>query len=147
MSKASRLTSIGNGLCLLAALGGCVSLQAPRGLTVVDANYKPEKVLVTYESCLDHLVIDAGHLAIYTWDPGSGRGMLIKRLWQSDTHDHFAVWSNRGGMEFAIPKDRALPADVTTFGKYDLRTVDGIERPVPRTILKQKKQLPAPGPC
>lgn len=130
----------------LALLASCTTANLvlltsmTNGASIVGTGYEPERYLASYRleskgvPVTPHVVVDKGRLALLEMSPETGRGFLIYRHWQSDQHDHFALWVTDGpAAEYILPRDRTQAGERYSYdpGSYRIETIDGIERPVP----------------
>lgn len=134
-------------LCALSAvpvallLTGCSTFVSGflEGGTVKPHDYNPVETLVSYraegsapEGISFHLVRTEKGLAVLEKSE-TDLHSLLETHWRSGRGDHFASWINGGSaFVYIVPDDRSLNAEryVYSAAAYDIRTVDGVTRPV-----------------
>lgn len=129
-------------LVSLFLIAGCASAfmkggsLAPRGYRAdVLIDYKAEGTVpagVTY-----HLVKTKKGEAMFERS-SDGSGALFETRWRDSAGDHFAGWvATSHGYEYVVPLDRSKPAKKYVYpaGYYNLKTINGVTRPVPVTRM------------
>jgi hypothetical protein len=120
------------------------------GGSLVSANYKPQKILVTYGTegtvppGVTYLLIETDRgMAIFERSQ-DGSGTLFHTHWRDQQGDHFAGWvATSHGYEFILPLDRSQPAKKFVYpkGYYSVTEIDGVSRPVPMTQMDPVARL------
>ena len=124
-------------------LTGCASMFM-KGGALAPKGYKIQKELVAYRAegtvpaGVQYLLIETDKSqAIFERSDKDGSGALFLTRWTDDQGDHFAGWVAKShGYEFVIPADRTKEGKkyVYPVGTYKIRTIDGIQRPVPNDL-------------
>jgi len=102
----------------------------------VSSDYRPQRVLVSYRnkgsSPADFSLVETEHgLAILERRRKEQTGVLYETHWKSERGDHFGVWvGSKHAYEVIVPADRTQNAELYHCLDFELRTVDGITRPV-----------------
>lgn len=126
-------------LGLLALAGGCASMFM-KGGSLVEAGFRPQAVIVTYEA--EGAVPPGVTYQLVRTEKGEamfersqdGSGALFETRWSDSAGDHFAGWvATSHAYEFVVPKDRKQPAQRFVYpkGLYALQTFGDQTRPVP----------------
>jgi len=139
--------------CLL-FLYGCASMFM-KGGELVSTEYKPKKILATYKAegtvppGVEYLLIDTDTGPAIFERSGDGSGTLFLTRWQDKQGDHYAGWvASSHAYEFVISKEKSRKGKryVYPAGTYEVKEINGIERPVsiplvdPVTTLIPKKK-------
>lgn len=102
----------------------------------VSSDYRPQRVLVSYRnkgsSPADFSLVETEHgLAILERRRKEQTGVLYETHWKSERGDHFGVWvGSKHAYEVIVPADQTQNAELYHCLDFELRTVDGITRPV-----------------
>lgn len=99
-----------------------------QGGVLVDQDYQPKKILVSYRAegeippKTKYFLIETKNGEQAVWEKvEDGMGALLQAYRETDKGDHFSGWVvGRPGIEFIIPKDRTKNAEryVYPVGKY-----------------------------
>jgi hypothetical protein len=161
-SLARRARAVGLGLVI--SLAGCAAMPIPGG-QVVSHDYRPQ-VIVRYAadgevaSGVRYSLVRAGARLAFFEQTGDGAGTVLESHWTDAAGDHFAIWATPvepgEAVEVLVPLDRSQPAYRFVYppGLYDVRSDNGVERPIPKLPIEASTQLrpvemergPAPPP-
>lgn len=139
-------------LLIFSILAGCASMFINGG-TLVSEGYKIENVMVAYRTegivpeRIQYFLVEIDEQQAIFERSEDGSGVLFETHWKDSQGDHFSGWVyKRHGYEFIIPTDRLKEGKkyVYPVNTYRIKTINGIERPVPndKTVKAIARLIP-----
>jgi len=124
------------------------SLGGFQGGTVVDGNYQPKKILVTYRIKGDssekvkYYLIETPGGKDAIWEKASDAGSIFEAYRETEKGDHFSAWVvGNKGFEFIIPKDRTKNAERYVYGVGTYEAQSGSMAVIPLENIPPKDIL------